>query len=217
MLLLAAPLAHEFMNDAQMSVVCVIPEKWNKSPPRGICWKTHDGIPVEASQMEASGPGRIFHFHLLHLRWDFTPFTPTIPQAPHLPTYLSAPLDHKYLNLLIYIHYKTHTQCNLWLWGHSSFIYSSYLFILLAGETLVSVHLCWLLAITEHLEPPSSQPEGRGSLRGAALLGFRNQIDATFYFDFSQELHEIQTHPLYFVFITKEFSHTHQVLNRLLL
>lgn len=40
------------------------------------------------------------------------------------------------------------------------FIHLIYLYFFPEGETLVSIHLCWLLAITEHLEPLLNWPEG---------------------------------------------------------
>lgn len=54
--------------------------------------------------------GRNFFFIFIRLGCDFTPlaYPPPPPRSRH-------PLDHKYFNLSIYIHFKTHAQCSLWL------------------------------------------------------------------------------------------------------
>ncbi len=45
------------------------------------------------------------------------------------------------------------------------FIHLIYLYFFPEGELLVSLHLCWLLAITEHLEPLLNWPEGSSVLK----------------------------------------------------
>lgn len=70
---------------------------------------------------------------------NFTPLAPPPPQ-------LTPTLYHKYFNLSIYIHYKTHAQCSLWLWGHRAFIYSSYLFIFLSWGRDVGFYPSVLIA-----------------------------------------------------------------------
>lgn len=73
---------------------------------------------------------RNFFFISICLGCDFTPLASLPPPAP--PPRSRHPFNHKYFNLSIYIHFKTHAQCSLWLWGHMAFIYSSYLFIFLS-------------------------------------------------------------------------------------
>lgn len=50
------------------------------------------------------------------------------------------------------------------------FIHLIYLYFFPEGETLVSIHLCWLPAITEHLEPPLNWPEGSTILERSACF-----------------------------------------------
>lgn len=117
----------------------------NKISSKGILLKASLHIPDWGhlkSLLQSFRTKRNFSFFIFtHLGCNFTPLTP-LPPAPQLtPT-----VAHKYFNVSIYIHYKTHAQCSVWLWGHRAFIYSSYLFIFLSWGRDVGFYPSVLIA-----------------------------------------------------------------------
>lgn len=112
-----------------------------------------EGSQLTKARLDTSGTRGIFlfHFHPLGMRFHTISPPTSPPLTPPNPT-LPAPLPNSHhprtinISTSIYIHYKTHAQCSMWLWGHKAFIYSSYLFIFLSWERDVGFYPSVLIA-----------------------------------------------------------------------
>lgn len=132
-----------------------------------FCWKHLYRIPVEASQMAIAwklpDQEEFSFFFSVHLGCDFTPLA---PPTSHHPLTINISTSQS----IFIIKHMPNAICGCEDTG-LLFIHLIYLYFFPEGETLVSIHLCWLLAITEHLEPPLNWPGGSTILKRST--GFR--------------------------------------------
>lgn len=131
-----------------------------KSILKVFCWKhlyifPTGGIPKAC--FKASGPRGIFLFHFHPLGMQFHTINPPPTSAPssHQPW----PINISMSQSIFIIKHMPNPVCGCEDTG-LLFIHLIYLYFFPEGETLVSIHLCWLLAITEHLELLLNWPEG---------------------------------------------------------
>lgn len=149
-----------FCNHVEVYKLFDVLEKSSKTDPKGICWKHLCSIPVEASQMEHvwrfpdQEEFSFFHFRSLGMR--FHTISPPIPQYPLLTT-TNPPVSHHPWTMNF-----SYTQ-SIFIIKHMPIairdqedtellvIHLIYLYFFPEGQTLVSVLMCWLPAITQHL------------------------------------------------------------------
>lgn len=102
----------------------------------------------------------LFHFHPLGMQFHTINPPPASTPSSHQPW----PINISMSQSIFIIKHMPNAVCGCEDTG-LLFIHLIYLYFFPEGETLVSIHLCWLLAITEHLEPLLNWPEGNGILQ----------------------------------------------------
>lgn len=98
-------------------------------------------------------------FISVHLGCDFTPLAPLHPPHHQPSSHHPWTINISTSQSIFIIKHVPNAICGCEDTG-LLFIHLIYLYFFPEGETLVSIHLCWLLAITEHLEPPLDWPGG---------------------------------------------------------
>lgn len=118
---------------------------------------------VTKACLETSGPRGIFPFHFRPLGMRF--HTISLPSSSHHPWTINISISQS----IFIIKHMPNAVCGCEDTG-LLFIHLIYLYFFPEGETLVSIHLCWLLAITEHLELLLNWPEGSTILERLACF-----------------------------------------------
>lgn len=131
-----------------------------------FCWKHLNRIPAEQpkSFLGSFRSKRNFPFFIsVHLGCDFTPLASLLLSHPWT-------INISTSQSIFIIKHMPNAVCGCEDTG-LLFIHLIYLYFFPEGETLVSIHLCWLLAITEHLELLLNWPEGSIILQRSTCFG----------------------------------------------
>lgn len=147
--------------------------------------------PIPQSLLGSFCTGRNFLFSLFHFRplgmWFHTINPP--PNSRH-PWNINISTSQS----IFILKHMPNAACgceDTWL----LFIHLIYLYFFPEGETLVSIHLRWLLAITEHLEPLLNGPAGNVVLERSPRFRAKRCVCFVYFFrrvaDLEQERYQI--------------------------